>query len=157
VKEKITLTFLLLLIAIFSVITNVNASPAEPAPDDAAAAPPADESRTEDDGWVEGDYKGSLEEQEKQAQEDWDDAGRPGEDDNDIPNCDFDEFVNDDNECEKIPENPITAALPPCDGSLQNCVTDDGDVCLAEASTHECELESDQDPFSPVPFPSAGD
>ena len=51
-KEKITLTFLLLLTGIFGVITDVNASPAE--------APPADESRTEDVGWVEGDYEGSL-------------------------------------------------------------------------------------------------
>ena len=38
---------------------------------------------TEDDGWTEGDYEGSLEEQEEQAQEDWEEAGRPGEIDND--------------------------------------------------------------------------
>ena len=40
---------------------------------------------TEDDGWTEDDYEGSPEEQEEQAQEDWEDAGRPGEieDDND--------------------------------------------------------------------------
>jgi hypothetical protein len=36
---------------------------------------------TEDDGWTEGDYEGSPEEQEEQAQEDWEDAGRPGDDD----------------------------------------------------------------------------
>jgi hypothetical protein len=47
---------------------------------------------TEDDGWVEGDYEGSLEEQEEQAQEDWEDAGRPGDTDND------DNDDNDDNE-----------------------------------------------------------
>lgn len=64
---------------------------------------------------------------------------------NEIPNCDFDEFVNDDNECEKIPPNPATAVLPPCDGSLQDCVTENGDVCLAGASTHECELPNPGD------------
>jgi hypothetical protein len=47
-KEKFTLTFLLFLISIVSVITNANASSDEPM-DDGAAAPPADESRTEDD------------------------------------------------------------------------------------------------------------
>src|SRR5688500_7683181 len=85
------ITLILLLVAVFSVATSslfflfASAS-------------------TEDDGWVEGDYEGSLEEQEEQAQEDWEDAGRPGEDENEgdnenqIPNCDFDEFVNDDNE-----------------------------------------------------------
>ena len=31
-------------------------------------------STTEDDGWVEGDYEGSPEEQEEQAQEDWEDC-----------------------------------------------------------------------------------
>jgi hypothetical protein len=137
-KEKFILTFLLLLITIFNVNTNASASP----------APPADESRTEDDGWTEGDYEGSLEEQEEQAQEDWEDAGRPGEDgenkddanENEIPDCDFDEFVNDDDECEKIPPNPTTAALPPCDGSVQDCVAENGDICLAGAATHECEL-----------------
>gem|GEM_PF-1817188 len=34
---------------------------------------------TEDDGWTEGDYEGSLEEQEEEAQVDWEDAGRPGD------------------------------------------------------------------------------
>jgi hypothetical protein len=34
---------------------------------------------TEDDGWTEGDYEGSLGEQEEHAQEDWEDAGRPGD------------------------------------------------------------------------------
>lgn len=32
-------------------------------------APLADESRTEDDGWVEEDYEGSLEEQEERAED----------------------------------------------------------------------------------------
>jgi hypothetical protein len=50
---------------------------------------------SEDDGWVEG-----LEEQEEQAQEDWEDAGRPGEiedeNDDDENNNDSEELV----ECE---------------------------------------------------------
>jgi hypothetical protein len=50
---------------------------------------------TEDDGWTEGDYDGSQEEQEEQAQEDWEDAGRPGEIEDD-GNGDDDE--NDDND-----------------------------------------------------------
>ena len=146
------ITLILLLVAVFSVATSslfflfASAS-------------------TEDDGWIEGDYEGSLEEQEEQAQEDWEDAGRPGEDenegdnDNEIPNCDFDEFVNDDDECEKIPEDPVTAALPPCDGSLQNCVTPEGNVCLAGASTHECELPNpgDEEVSPGIPFPSTDD
>ncbi len=40
----------------------------------------SDEGTTEDDGWTEDDYEGSPEEQEEQAQQDWEDAGRPGED-----------------------------------------------------------------------------
>ncbi len=34
---------------------------------------------TEDDGWTEGDYGGSLVEQVEQAQADWEYAGRPGD------------------------------------------------------------------------------
>lgn len=75
------------------------------------------------------------------------------------PVCDFDEFVNDDNECEKIPEDPVTAVLPPCDGSFQDCVTPNGDVCLAGASTHECELPNPgEEEVSPgVSFPNVDD
>ena len=68
--EKFALTFLLLLVAVSSLIfsnTNVERFTVM--------------ASTEDDGCIEGDYEGSLEEQEKQAQEDWEDAGRPGEDD----------------------------------------------------------------------------
>ncbi|MGH9953676.1 MAG: hypothetical protein ACRD5J_18830 [Nitrososphaeraceae archaeon] len=117
---------------------------------------------TEDDGYVypEDASEEEKEEIDKEEQKQWEDAGRPGEydDDNDdnendnknenenkVPNCDFDEFVNDDNECKKIPPNPATAVLPPCDGSLQDCVTENGDVCLAGASTHECELPNPGD------------
>jgi hypothetical protein len=37
---------------------------------------------TADDGWTEGDYGGSLQEQAEQAQEDWEYAGRPGDEEN---------------------------------------------------------------------------
>jgi hypothetical protein len=37
---------------------------------------------TKDDGWTEGDYGGSLQEQAEQAQEDWEYAGRPGDEEN---------------------------------------------------------------------------
>jgi hypothetical protein len=69
------LAFLILITAVFSVVT---------------ASPTYVSATTEDDGWVEGDYEGSPEEQEEQAQEDWEDAGRPGdeEDDNDDDNED---------------------------------------------------------------------
>ncbi|MGI0042898.1 MAG: hypothetical protein ACRD47_04235 [Nitrososphaeraceae archaeon] len=69
------------------------------------------------------------------------------------PVCGFDEFVNDDNECEKIPQDPVTAVLPPCDGSFQDCVTPEGNVCLAGASTHECELPNPGDELSPYTPP----
>jgi hypothetical protein len=51
---------------------------------------------TEDEGWVEGDYEGSLEEQEEQAQEDWEDAGRPGDEDNGDDNDNEDDTENQD-------------------------------------------------------------
>ena len=34
--------------------------------------------------------------------------------------------------------------LPECDGSLQDCVTENGDVCPAGSTDHECELEEVQ-------------
>jgi hypothetical protein len=37
---------------------------------------------TKDDGWTEGDYGGSLQEQTEQAQKDWEYAGRPGDKEN---------------------------------------------------------------------------
>ena len=57
---------------------------------------------TEDDGWREGDYEGSLEEQEEQAQEDWEDAGRPGDGD-DSGNGNDDDGPNP--YCDKVPDN----------------------------------------------------
>lgn len=122
---------------------------------------------TEDDGWVEGDYEGSLEEQEKQAQEDWEDAGRPGEDDE----SDDDDDDNDNESDEELYEcpdgslvpldtarcpnlsaqelreleeailNDPTAPdwLPECNGSYQDCITEDGDICVAGSTAHECE------------------
>jgi hypothetical protein len=64
---------------------------------------------SEDDGWVEGDYEGSLEEQEEQAQEDWEDAGRPGEI----------EDENDDDENDNENNNDNSEELVECeDGSL---------------------------------------
>ena len=53
----------------------------------------------EDDGWVEGDYEGSPKEQEERAEEDWEDAGRPGEDNdnNDDENVDDDNSENENN------------------------------------------------------------
>jgi hypothetical protein len=60
---------------------------------------------TEDDGWTESDYEGSSEEQEEQAREDWEDAGRPGE--------------KDDNENENDDDNDNDDGLVQCeDGSL---------------------------------------
>ena len=72
---------------------------------------------TEDDGWVEGDYEGSLEEQEEQAEEDWEDAGRPGDTDNDdnddnddneeqMFTCSDGSTVTEDEECTSIRPNP---------------------------------------------------
>jgi hypothetical protein len=34
---------------------------------------------TEDDGWTEGEYAGTLDEQKEQARQDWEGAGRPGD------------------------------------------------------------------------------
>jgi len=74
---------------------------------------------TEDDGWVEGDYEGSFEEQEEQAQEDWEDAGRPGDtedDENDnadggeeLFKCSDGSTITEDEEC------PSTGPNPYCD------------------------------------------
>jgi F5/8 type C domain len=51
-----------------------------PAPATTLTPTPSDKmASTEDDGWTEGEYEGSLEEQEEEAQVDWEDAGRPGD------------------------------------------------------------------------------
>ena len=57
-------------------------------------------SNSEDEGWTEGDYEGSLEEQEEQAQEDWEDAGRPGEQDDDNTSSSNNDNDNDIPECQ---------------------------------------------------------
>jgi hypothetical protein len=72
---------------------------------------------TEDDGWVEGDYEGSLEEQEEQAEEDWEDAGRPGDTDND-DNDDNEELMFTRSDGSTVTENeecPSTGPNPYCD------------------------------------------
>ncbi|MGH9988407.1 MAG: hypothetical protein ACRD8W_31110, partial [Nitrososphaeraceae archaeon] len=75
-KTSSLITLILLLVAVFSVATG---------------SPILSNASSEDDGWVEGDYEGSLEEQEEQAQEDWEDAGRPGDTDNDDDDDDNDD------------------------------------------------------------------
>lgn len=48
--------------------------------------------------------------------------------------------------------------LPACDGSYQDCVTENGDVCLSGSTEHECELPNPQldGPIaSGVPSPEA--
>lgn len=72
---------------------------------------------TEDDGWTEGDYEGSLEEQEEQAEEDWEDAGRPGDDDNgddgeQIFTCSNGSTVTGDEECPPTGPNPYCDKVP---------------------------------------------
>lgn len=70
-----------------------------------------------------------------------------------------------------VPELAVPATLPPCDGSFQDCVTDEGFVCEAGSTAHECETEvtcpdgiteaqelSDCPQPEPVlPFPDDGD
>jgi hypothetical protein len=86
-KTSSLITLILLLVAVFSVATG---------------SPILSNASSEDDGWVEGDYEGSLEEQEEQAQEDWEDAGRPGEiDDNE--NDDEENNDEDDNDIDEKP------------------------------------------------------
>jgi hypothetical protein len=60
-----------------------------------APAPPSSDKMvsTEDDGWSEGDYGGSLEEQAEQAQEDWEYAGRPGDEEVRDDDDDGDQYV----------------------------------------------------------------
>jgi hypothetical protein len=80
---------------------------------------------TEDDGWTEGDYSGSPEEQEQQAQDDWEHAGRPGDNDND------DDDDNDDK----------TNDLPRCKlGVVVDCVLNDlGQTCEVGTSEDACQ------------------
>jgi hypothetical protein len=74
---------------------------------------------TEDEGWVEGDYEGNPEEPEEQAQEDWEDAGRPGEIDEDtdqdlcVLNPDLPECLDQDL-CVLNPDLPECVPPIPC-------------------------------------------
>ena len=79
---------------------------------------------TEDDGWTEGDYEGSPEEQEEQAHDDWEDAGKPGDDNNDNDNGD-----NDNND------------LPRCElGVVVDCIFNDlGQTCEVGSSEDACQ------------------
>jgi hypothetical protein len=42
--------------------------------------------------------------------------------------------------------------LPPCDGSLQDCVTENGDVCEANSTEPECELDEAPEGFEKAPI-----
>jgi hypothetical protein len=129
---------------------------------------------TEDEGWVEGDYEGSFEEQEEQAQEDWEDAGRPGEidDDNDENDNENDnDNSDDDNSNDDNSDNNNGDELLECeDGSLvetqELCGQSelDQDPCVLNPDLPEC---LDQDPcvlnpdlpecVPPIPCPDGGD
>jgi hypothetical protein len=54
---------------------------------------------------------------------------------------------------DKVPVDPPVTdpLLPPCDGSAQRCVTDDGNICELGQGSHECECEEDMSncPFHP--------
>ena len=93
---------------------------------------------TEDDGWTEGDYEGSPEEQEEQAQEDWENAGRPGEieDDDDNENDD-DNNDNDDGlvECE---DGSLVGTEELCEQSEALVTCSDGSSAATQA---ECPPE----------------
>jgi hypothetical protein len=191
---EIFITFLLLLSAIFSVMTSpVYASTDES--DDEGNGSNGDEDGGEEVGPPEDD-EGNGNEDEAAPPEDavvpvtpeYQDpfAAAPAVTDNqqEIPECDDDEFLNEDNECEKItettlcpdgiteientedcpplpgmnvvpqtPQAPLLAApttqssgiggiqqLPPCDGSFQDCITPEGNICEAGSSAHECEM-----------------
>ena len=81
---------------------------------------------TEDDGWTEGDYQGSPQEQEQQAQDDWEAAGRPGDNNNDDSNNDS---SNDNSD------------LPRCKlGVVVDCVLNDlGQTCEPGTDEDACQ------------------
>ena len=92
---------------------------------------------TEDDGWTEGDYEGSQEEQEEQAQEDWGDAGRPGEIDDDDNENDDDNNDNDGGlvECE---DGSLVETEELCEQSEALVTCSDGSPAATQA---ECPPE----------------
>ena len=102
----------------------------------------------EDDGWTEGDYEGSIEKQEEQAQEDWEDAGRPGEieDDDDNENDDDDNDGDDGLiECE---DGSLVETEELCEQSEALVQCSDGSYA---ATLDECP------PEPPVICPDGGD
>jgi hypothetical protein len=48
-------------------------------------------------------------------------------------------------DCNKTPNDPAceSKSLPKCDGSFQDCVTRNGDICKAGQGGHECECAAD--------------
>ena len=149
---------------------------------------------TEDDGYTYPDDSSDEEKEEidEQEQEDWEDAGRPGEeedpyneDDEDpyaglptpeeagetgVVDCGNGVFVNPREPCPQDEEEPVlvlcpdgqtqveedrvdedcpetdqasATRLPLCDGTFQDCVTKNGDVCVAGTTAHECECNDD--------------
>jgi F5/8 type C domain len=58
----------------------VELDPASTSPTNILSPPPSDKmATTEDDGWTEGEYAGTPDEQNEQARQDWEAAGRPGD------------------------------------------------------------------------------
>jgi hypothetical protein len=144
---------------------------------------------TEDDGYT---YPDDATEEEKEEidereQEAWEDAGRPGDNDDDedpyaglptpeeagetgVVDCGNGVFVKPQEPCPQDEEEPVlvlcpdgqtqveedrvnedcpetnqasATGLPLCDGTFQDCVTENGDVCVAGSTTHECECNDD--------------
>ncbi|MPZ08491.1 MAG: hypothetical protein GEU26_19120, partial [Nitrososphaeraceae archaeon] len=46
--------------------------------------------------------------------------------------------VEDEDDCPEVPATP--EPMPACDGSFQDCVTEEGFVCEAGSTAHECEM-----------------
>jgi hypothetical protein len=92
---------------------------------------------TEDDGWTEGDYEGSQEEQEERAKDDWEDAGRPGETDDVDDENDEDNDDNDDGlvECE---DGSLVETEELCEHSEALVTCSDGSSAATQA---ECPPE----------------
>lgn len=98
--------------------------------------------QTEDDGWVEGDYEGSLKEQEEQAQEDWENAGRPGEDNGDGDALDEGDkpAAPDDSENNNDEDYTVTCWNGEEVSELSDCPEDDGSVTCPDGVTEVIRL-----------------
>jgi hypothetical protein len=115
---------------------------------------------TEDDGWVEGDYEGSQEEQEEQAQEDWEDAGRPEEmeDDDDNESDDDNSERDDDNsesddglvECE---DGSHVESDELCEQSELLVQCSDGSSAATQAECPPVPTATQEQPESELPLP----